>query len=762
MHKTNDVIGLGNTMMDFLIEVDDTTLASFNLKKGEMHLVDEIKAQEVLSKVQNLNVETVPGGSSANTIKGISFLGGKTIMCGKVGEDKHGEQYIQEMEKFGMTSRIGKHPLTTAHAVTFITPDTERTFSVHLGAALELYIEDILEEDIQNSKVLHIEAYQLEGKTKETVLHAIELAKKHNTLVSIDLADPALIRRNKELFTELVKDSIDIIFMNEKEAKEFTGLEEEEALKDVAQYVKIAVVKLGEKGSLIHDGETITRINSVQANAIDTTGAGDTFAAGFLYGYCNNWDTKKSGDLGSLFASKVVEQKGVGLKGLDKDKLKDTISTENLSDKKIKIGIIGGSGLDDPEILQNAQDIDVQTPYGKSSLKVGTINDINVVLLARHGRNHSIPPTQINFRANIHALKEAGCTHIIATTACGSLRKDIGRGDFVILDQFIDFTRHRKVTFHEEFKDGNIIHTAMAKPFNDSLRNILINTCQELNLQHHTNGTVITIEGPRFSTKAESTMFRSWGADVINMSVAPEAALAMEAGIPYAAVAMSTDYDCLFDDVPSVTWEDVLQVFKENVSKVISLLTTVIPHVGNEMPIKKTEFDLKNTIRTVPNWPKDGIMIRDITTLLQNPDAFNNVIQQFKERYQNSNITKIAGIDSRGFIFGSVLARELHLPFVLIRKKGKLPPTVISQEYQLEYGTDTVEINDHAINKDDTVLVVDDLIALGGTAHAACTLIEKCGSKVHEVAVVIELPDCKGREKLHKYDVFSLVKFEGD
>jgi len=155
-------------------------------------------------------------------------------------------------------------------------------------------------------------------------------------------------------------------------------------------------------------------------------------------------------------------------------------------------------------------------------------------------------------------------------------------------------------------------------------------------------------------------------------------------------------------------------------------------------------------------------MFRDITTLLQNPNAFKYVIQKFKERYQNTNITKIAGIDSRGFIFGSVLARELHLPFVLIRKKGKLPPKVISQEYQLEYGIDTVEINEDAINQDDIVLIIDDLIALGGTAHAACTLIEKCGGHVHELAVVIELSDLKGREKLYNYPLFSLVTFEGD
>ena len=248
----------------------------------------------------------------------------------------------------------------------------------------------------------------------------------------------------------------------------------------------------------------------------------------------------------------------------------------------VKIGIIGGSGLDNPEILQEAKDIDVNTSYGKpsSQLKCGKINGIEVVILARHGRKHEIPPTQVNNQANIQALKDQGVTHIIATTACGSLKKEIGRGDFVILNQFIDFTRLRKVSFFDKFEEGKMAHTAMSKPFNKELRESLIETCNELSLKYHPKGTVITIEGPRFSTKAESKMFSLWGADVINMSVAPECILANEIGIPYSAVAMATDYDCLFDDVPPVSWEEVLKVFSENVDKVIKLLIYTIPKIS--------------------------------------------------------------------------------------------------------------------------------------------------------------------------------------
>ena len=247
----------------------------------------------------------------------------------------------------------------------------------------------------------------------------------------------------------------------------------------------------------------------------------------------------------------------------------------------IKIGIIGGSGLGNPDIIKNAKDVEVITPHGKPSspLKVGKIGKIDVVLIARHGREHTIPPTHVNNRANIMALKEAGCTHILATTACGSLREEISRGDLVILDQFIDFTRHRHISFYEQFEPHKPIHTTMAEPFNEKLRKLLIESCKELKLKHHSKGTVITIEGARFSTKAESKMFRQWGADVINMSTAPECALANEAGVPYATVAMSTDYDCWRTGEKPVTWEEILKVFGDNVSKVTKLLTTTIPKI---------------------------------------------------------------------------------------------------------------------------------------------------------------------------------------
>jgi 5'-methylthioadenosine phosphorylase len=245
----------------------------------------------------------------------------------------------------------------------------------------------------------------------------------------------------------------------------------------------------------------------------------------------------------------------------------------------VKIGIIGGSGLDDPKLMKDAKEKKVKTPYGSPSspLTIGKINGIDVVILARHGKDHSIYPTGVNFRANIYALKKEGCTHILATTAVGSLREEIRPGDLVFVDQFIDFTKHRPLTFHDE----KVIHTPMSEPFCKDIRALLISSAKELKLRHHPKGTVITIEGPRFSTKAESHMFRAWGADVINMSTVPEVILAREAGICYQTIAMSTDYDCWKEGEEPVTWDMILSIMSKNADNVKKLILKTIPKIKN-------------------------------------------------------------------------------------------------------------------------------------------------------------------------------------
>lgn len=421
-----------------------------------------------------------------------------------------------------------------------------------------------------------------------------------------------------------------------------------------------------------------------------------------------------------------------------------------------KIGIIGGSGLDDPKLLDDYLEKEVETPYGKPSSKItcGKIQGVEVCIIARHGKKHDIPPTNVNFRANIQALKQERCTHILATTAVGSLREEIKPGDLVFPNQFIDFTKQRKMTFHDK---DEVVHTPMAEPYNKELIQLLSQTATELNFQNHINKTIITIEGPRFSTKAESHMFRQWEADIINMSTCPEIILANELEIPYATIAMSTDYDCWKEDEEPVTFEMVMKTMKENAEKVKKLLLEIIPKLGG----MDEEF-IKSKIRTIPDFPKPGIMFRDITTLLADPEGMERVVEILYDRYKDKNIHKIAGIESRGFIIGGILANKLQLPFIPIRKPGKLPAETISQEYELEYGTDKVEIHKDAVKKGDNVLLVDDLVATSGTALASCELIQKLEGKIEEIAFIIELEDLGGRKKLEDkgHKVFSIVKFE--
>ncbi len=428
----------------------------------------------------------------------------------------------------------------------------------------------------------------------------------------------------------------------------------------------------------------------------------------------------------------------------------------------MKLGIIGGSGLDDPKLLQDYREIELDTPYGKpsSTITTGKLFGVEICILSRHGRKHTITPTNVNNRANIYALANLGCKYIIATSAVGSLREEIKPGDLVIPHQLIDFTKFRKVTFHDNFEKG-IEHVSLADPFSKILREKLIESARELGLKHHEKGTIITIEGPRFSTRAESNFFKNF-ADVIGMTTAPEASLAREAGIEYAVVAMSTDYDCWKEGEEDVTWEIIKKRMEENSENVKKLLTHTIEKFSSEAELKENTEFIKSKIRTIPHWPKQGIMFRDITTLLKDKEGFEKVMNIFEERYKDKEIDLIAGIESRGFVIASALASRLKKGLVLVRKPGKLPAEKVREDYELEYGKDAVEIHKDAISQGHKVLLCDDLLATGGTSFAAASLIEKLGGKIVECVFIVELPELKGKDKLAKWHVFKLVEFEGE
>lgn len=426
----------------------------------------------------------------------------------------------------------------------------------------------------------------------------------------------------------------------------------------------------------------------------------------------------------------------------------------------LKIGIIGGSGLDDPKILENYEERQVETIYGLPSSKItcGRIGNCEVFILARHGKKHEIAPSQINFRANISALKKLGCSIILASSAVGSLKEEILPGDLVFPDQIVDFTKSRKNTFYDS---NEIVHLPFSEPFSERLRKILINTAQDLGLKHHPNSTIVVIEGPRFSTRAESFFFKTF-ADIVGMTAMPEAALAMEAGIEYASVAMSTDYDCWRENTEAVTFDIVKERMQENSEKVKKLFIEVIKRLGDDEMNREDKEIIKSKIRTIPNFPKQGIMFRDITTLLKDAEGFSKTINLLEQRYKDKEIDLIAGIESRGFVIASALASRIGKGLILVRKPGKLPGEKVTEEYSLEYGKDAVEIHKDAISSGQKVLLCDDLLATGGTSAAACNLIEKLGGNVVECAFVVELPELGGRKKLEKWNVFKLVEFGGE
>ncbi|TAL36116.1 MAG: adenosine kinase [Spirochaetes bacterium] len=309
-----DVAGIGSALMDFTIEVDEAVLGRLGLTKGTMQLVDEERSRSVLAVLASYPMQKTPGGSAANTVAGVSVLGGRGLFIGKVGNDDFGALYRSESERVGVAVRLAGHERLTGHAITLITPDGERTFATHLGAALFLRKEDIAEADIAQARILHIEGYLLEDPDlKAASLRAMEIAHRCGAQVSIDLADPALIQRNFDEFHTLAKERADILFVNEEEAETFTGKKGAQAAEVLGGYSRIAVVKLGGKGSIVHSGGRSIEIPSYKVDAVNTNGAGDMYAAGFLYGLAHGLPLERCGRIASHAAALVVAQVGARL-----------------------------------------------------------------------------------------------------------------------------------------------------------------------------------------------------------------------------------------------------------------------------------------------------------------------------------------------------------------------------------------------------------------------------------------------------------------
>jgi 5'-methylthioadenosine phosphorylase len=244
-----------------------------------------------------------------------------------------------------------------------------------------------------------------------------------------------------------------------------------------------------------------------------------------------------------------------------------------------EIGIIGGTGLYDPKLLKNIQEVEVNTPYGvpSGSFTVGELSGRRVAFLARHGRKHTIRPSDVNSRANMFAFKKLGVTRVLAVSTVGSLKEEYKPGDLAFVDQFIDRTTRREQSFYTQ---DRVCHISVADPMCPEIRKTLLTVAKEAKIKAHPMGTYVCIEGPRFSTKAESKMFQQWGADVVGMTLVPECVLAREAELCYASTAMVTDYDC-WKDHP-VSTEEIVTTMRANVEKVKKIIVDAVAKLPAE------------------------------------------------------------------------------------------------------------------------------------------------------------------------------------
>jgi 5'-methylthioadenosine phosphorylase len=271
------------------------------------------------------------------------------------------------------------------------------------------------------------------------------------------------------------------------------------------------------------------------------------------------------------------------------------------------LGVIGGSGLYEVDGLEDKRWVAVETPWGPASdqLLTGTLGGVKLVFLPRHGRGHRLSPTDLNFRANIHALKSLGCTDILSVSAVGSLREDLHPGMFVVVDQFIDRTFAREKSF---FGPGLVAHVSMAHPVCPRLSGLAAEAARTAGAQVVEGGTYLVMEGPQFSTKAESELYRSWGCHVIGMTNMPEAKLAREAELPYASVAMVTDYDCWHEDHDHVDVAQIIACLMDNAAKAKNLIGALAGVLTGPRPASPIDTALGNALITAPH-ARDPAMI---------------------------------------------------------------------------------------------------------------------------------------------------------
>ncbi len=304
------ILGIGNALTDILaILPDDGFMKQFHLPKGSMQHVDRETGDKIWQALKPLGVQYVAGGSAANTITGTAIFGMESGFIGKIGDDELGHLFKSDQAQYGIRSTLLKGVNPSGRAMVFITaPNAERTFATYLGAALELVPEDLKPEYFEGYDYFHIEGYLVQNQA--LIRKAVQMAKDAGCIISIDMASYNVVESNDAFLHDIVDKYVDIVFANEMEAKAFTKMEPREALDEIAKHCEIAVLKIGKDGSMVKSGDEYHYIEAWPARPVDATGAGDTYAAGFLYAHSLGMPLKVCGEIGSIIAAKVVEVVG--------------------------------------------------------------------------------------------------------------------------------------------------------------------------------------------------------------------------------------------------------------------------------------------------------------------------------------------------------------------------------------------------------------------------------------------------------------------
>lgn len=303
------VLGMGNALVDVLAIIEnDNVLELLALPKGSMQLIDEKKLDEISKEINKLDKSIVSGGSAANTIVGLARLGVQTGFIGRIGNDPYGDYFKKDLAKYNVKSHLSEVNERSGVASAFISQDGERTFGTYLGAAALLNADELDIKDFKGYDYFYIEGYLVQSHT--LIEKAIQLAKEVGAKVVVDMASYNVVEENKEFLLRIIPEYVDIVLANEEEAKALMNMEPEDAVSALAKIVDIAIVKVGDKGSLIQHGDEKISVPALKVNSVDTTGAGDLYASGFLYGLINNCPLNVCGQIGTLLAGNVIENIG--------------------------------------------------------------------------------------------------------------------------------------------------------------------------------------------------------------------------------------------------------------------------------------------------------------------------------------------------------------------------------------------------------------------------------------------------------------------